>query len=99
MEISEEYIRKVSTKGQITIPVEVRRLLGVKPHDKVVFVVKGGRVQLRRVAMTLKDTFGSVPPLKHSLSSEEMHDILSEERAQRWARAQYGINSCIVGPL
>ena len=30
----------VSPKGQVTIPVEIRRLLGVKPKDKVVFRVE-----------------------------------------------------------
>ena len=30
-------IAKITSKGQITIPAEMRRLLGVKPGDKLVF--------------------------------------------------------------
>jgi AbrB family looped-hinge helix DNA binding protein len=35
---------KVASKGQITIPAETRRALGVKPGDKLVFehTVEGG---------------------------------------------------------
>jgi AbrB family looped-hinge helix DNA binding protein len=32
-----EYIRIVSTGGQVTIPLEVRKLFGLKAEDKVVF--------------------------------------------------------------
>jgi antitoxin PrlF len=32
----------ISSKGQVTLPVEVRRRLGVKPGDKVKYVVKDG---------------------------------------------------------
>ena len=38
----EEYIRTVTTKGQVTIPAEVRRLLEVEPGDKVMFRVTEG---------------------------------------------------------
>jgi len=34
-------IAKVSSKGQITIPIEIRKKLNLKEGDKVVFV--GGR--------------------------------------------------------
>lgn len=34
---------KISSKGQITVPVEVRRRLGVKQGDRVEFVVEGQR--------------------------------------------------------
>jgi AbrB family looped-hinge helix DNA binding protein len=28
---------KITSKGQVTVPIEVRRILGVRPGDKVVF--------------------------------------------------------------
>lgn len=37
---------KITSKGQVTIPVEIRRFLGVKEGDKVTFESKGGRVQV-----------------------------------------------------
>lgn len=38
---------KVTSKGQITIPIKIRRALGVKPGDKVVFEQKGDRISVR----------------------------------------------------
>ena len=32
---------KVTTKGQVAIPVEIRELLAIQPHDDVTFVVSG----------------------------------------------------------
>jgi len=33
-------LAKVSANGQITLPAEIRRLLGLKPGDKVLFLQK-----------------------------------------------------------
>ncbi|MDD4570154.1 MAG: AbrB/MazE/SpoVT family DNA-binding domain-containing protein [Tepidanaerobacteraceae bacterium] len=37
---------RISTKGQVTIPIAIRKLLGLKEGDKVVFVEKDGNVVL-----------------------------------------------------
>ncbi len=39
---------RVSSKGQVTIPVEVRQHLGLEPGDVVVYDVEDDRVLLRR---------------------------------------------------
>jgi AbrB family looped-hinge helix DNA binding protein len=57
-------IAPVSSKGQVTIPAEIRRRLGVGGTDKVVFVVRDdGVVELRAPSFTLEDVFGSIDPL------------------------------------
>ena len=38
---------KVTSKGQITIPLEVRRALGVKAGDRVLFEGTEGNIQVR----------------------------------------------------
>lgn len=37
-------LAKASSKGQITIPIDIRRKLGVKEGDKILFVEEPGRV-------------------------------------------------------
>ena len=37
-------LAKITSKGQITIPVAIRRMLGVKDGDKVLFVQEGNKV-------------------------------------------------------
>ena len=40
---------KITSKGQITVPREVRQALGVKPGDKIVFEQNGKNVSVRPV--------------------------------------------------
>jgi AbrB family looped-hinge helix DNA binding protein len=77
-----EHIRTLTTKGQVTIPAEVRRLLGVKPHDKIAFRVSGGTVTLEPTTMTLEATFGAVPPRKHPEDFKELRDTAIEEHVR-----------------
>ncbi len=38
---------QVSKKYQMVIPKEVRKALGIKPHDQILFLIDGNRVYLR----------------------------------------------------
>jgi len=50
----EEHLGTVTQKGQVTIPLAVRKLLGVKSRDRVTFRVTEGRVELAPAQMTLE---------------------------------------------
>jgi AbrB family looped-hinge helix DNA binding protein len=41
---------RVTSKGQVTIPVEIRRAIGIRPGDAVDFVREGQRFVVRRIA-------------------------------------------------
>lgn len=59
-----EFVATISSKGQATIPVEVRRRLGVGASDKVVFILTDeGTVELRPARFTLESVLGSIPAL------------------------------------
>lgn len=62
MKEPQEYIRTVTSKSQVTIPAEIRRLLDMEPGDKVVFRVTEDGIELEGVPMRLEDTFGAVEP-------------------------------------
>ena len=83
MEETAEYVRTVTGKGQVTIPVEIRRLLEVSPGDQVLFRVKGGTVELQPTAMTLEDTFGAVTPLKRPEDFASLREAAIEEHAEK----------------
>ena len=44
-------LAKVTSKGQITIPIDIRRKLGVKEGDKILFVEEQGRVIMMNSSM------------------------------------------------
>lgn len=39
---------RITTKGQVTIPLEIRERLGLLPHTEVEFTVRGNTVVLTR---------------------------------------------------
>jgi AbrB family looped-hinge helix DNA binding protein len=48
----------LTTKGQVTIPAEVRRQLGLKPGDRVAFIVDADEVRLVRQETRVEAAFG-----------------------------------------
>jgi AbrB family looped-hinge helix DNA binding protein len=44
-------ISRVTSKGQVTIPIEMRRKLGLKEGDKVVFMEEGNNIIIANAAM------------------------------------------------
>lgn len=49
-------LAKVTSKGQITIPVEIRNKLGIKEGDKVLFVEEGSRIfMVNSTLMAIKE--------------------------------------------
>lgn len=44
-------LAKVTSKGQITIPIEIRRKLGLKEGSKVLFLEEAGRIYLADSSM------------------------------------------------
>lgn len=81
-----EFESSVSPKGQITIPLEVRKRLGIKPKDKVTIHLERDIVTLTLSRSSLEAIYQSVPALPRSLTVEEMTEIAAEEHAQHVAR-------------
>ncbi len=78
----EEYQRRTTYKGGVTLPVEVRRILGVQPRGEVRFRIAGDKVELLPPAMTLEATFGSVKPKQRPLDFKKMREIAIEDHVQ-----------------
>ncbi|WKT58877.1 AbrB/MazE/SpoVT family DNA-binding domain-containing protein [Candidatus Nitrosotenuis chungbukensis] len=43
-------VGSVTTKGQITIPKEIREKLNLKEGDRVIFVIEGGQATIRKAS-------------------------------------------------
>jgi antitoxin PrlF len=52
----------VTQKGQVTIPQEIREAMGLKPRDRVRFVIEDGRVVLWRAESAILAGYGSAAP-------------------------------------
>jgi len=54
----------MTKKGQVTIPVAIRKRLGLREGDRVAFVEEGEKVQLRVVRNDVTAIFGLVKSKK-----------------------------------
>lgn len=78
-----EYAATVTQRSQVTLPAEVRRRLGIKARDKIIFAIEGDQVRLLPATFTLESAAGSVPPLGRTVDSEEQIREAKEEKAAR----------------
>jgi antitoxin PrlF len=85
-----EIVSTITSKGQLTVPVEVRRTLGLKQGDKVVFQLEGQEVKLTPASSRLEAGYRSIPALTEPRSWEEIAGIVAEERAEAYARQRQG---------
>jgi AbrB family looped-hinge helix DNA binding protein len=88
--ITTERTSSVSPKGQVTIPVEIRQLLGIRPRDRVAFEVTDGQVLIRPARRSLDSLYRSVPTLEQPLSDKEMTQLAQEEHAREVAEEGKG---------
>ena len=72
---------KVTSKGQVTVPRDVRAALGIEEGDTVIFHVEGGRAVMERTPNFL-DLAGSLraPAAKRSVAWDE---VLKRSRVAR----------------
>ena len=75
----------VTTKGQVTIPVEIRRMLQVKPHDHVAFVVEDEKVRLVKGESVVARTAGALKQDTPPLSAKELREVAEEAIAKEAA--------------
>ena len=80
-----EVVTTLTQRSQVTVPAEVRRILGLKPRDHVAFEIDGDEVRLKPVKWTLESVAGSVKPLRDGPQDfDEMIRQAKEEVAERY---------------
>jgi AbrB family looped-hinge helix DNA binding protein len=85
------YYATLTTKGQVTVPVEIRRSLGLKPNEKIAFTIEDGRVQIEPLEFDLESVIGSVPVWPDASPDFEREiEIATQEAAEKTWREMRG---------
>lgn len=72
----------LTSKGQITIPAEVRRMLNVQTGDRVEFVqVEPGRFEIVAATRSVRELKGLFGKSERTVSIEEMNRTIAEHGA------------------
>jgi AbrB family looped-hinge helix DNA binding protein len=74
-----EVITTITSKGQVTVPVSIRRALGLKTRDRVSFTLTDGGAELRPFQSALDRIAGSVKPRKKPEDFKELRALAIEE--------------------
>ncbi len=74
-----EYITTVTQKGQVTIPGALRKVLKIKPKDRVAFELVDGEGRLRPVQSRLLAGYGAVTPRTRPEDFRKMRQEVEEE--------------------
>ncbi len=71
---------KITAKGQTTVPLEVREALGLRPGDRVEYVIRDGKVEIFARNLRAVELMGLLgpPPSGRSLSLEEIDDAIAD---------------------
>lgn len=86
--MDEFYIAKITTKGQVTVPVELRKALDVKEGDYIIFEKRGSRIEVKKV-MPPNDFENFARPIRERFQREGItHDDV--EDAIKWVRGMQG---------
>ena len=75
-----EFVGSVSPKGQITLPLDVRKQLGIT--NSVIIRVDEGEIKVSPTNATFLDSFQAIPALKQPLSFTEIRRIAREEHVK-----------------
>jgi antitoxin PrlF len=67
----------VSSKGQITLPAEARRKLGIRTGSKLECFVRGDdRLEIIRIGGSIRDLKGVLPKPRRALSLADMQKAI-----------------------
>lgn len=74
---------RITAKGQATIPKSIRRILNVRPSDRISFHVSRGRVWVEGVTKEAESLFGKYARTpRRKVSIEDMHAAVRKRASQ-----------------
>lgn len=82
-------VATITSKGQVTIPKEIRQTLQVKENDRLLFTLEGDRVvitPLRRRSLT--SFRGALPATRPYPGMEAIREELHKELGERIAKGE-----------
>ena len=80
-------VAKITSKGQITIPVAVRKKMKLKDGDKVIFIEQGGRYYAENAALVAisraQEAFAGEADRLRLKAEDDVLDMMKEIREDR----------------
>lgn len=71
-------ISTVTRKGQVTIPAELRKSMGIKRGDKISFILRKKKIELSKAESVVEKTKGILKGNEKPLTAKEMRRIAEQ---------------------
>ncbi len=83
------YTTTVTQKGQVTIPVDIRRFLNVEPYEKVTFVKTKNQIILKSSTdfLSLKGTVKSNRKFTDKKADKKVKEFIARAYAKKTSRS------------
>ena len=83
-------VAKITTKGQITLPIQIRKRLNLKEGDKIVFVEKNGEIFIenptKSVISEAQKAFAGLADELGLKTEEDVIELCKEVRKEMWEK-------------
>ncbi|MCL2088857.1 MAG: AbrB/MazE/SpoVT family DNA-binding domain-containing protein [Oscillospiraceae bacterium] len=81
-------VAKITSRGQVTIPIDIRRKLGVREGDKVIFMENEGKILVVNAAKTaftnIRQAFSGEAERLGIKDEKDVISIVDEIRKKMW---------------
>lgn len=80
-------VSTLTSKGQMTIPKEVRKALNLKPSEKVIIVVEGDHAVIKPLRGNILDIGGSIkiPDKEKPVTFHKVREVVKKRIAKKVA--------------
>ncbi|MDR1875115.1 MAG: AbrB/MazE/SpoVT family DNA-binding domain-containing protein [Synergistaceae bacterium] len=83
-------VAKITSKGQITIPADIRRKLSLKEGDKIIFIEQDGRCYFENAALVaierMQKAFAGEAERVGLKNEDDVVRMVREIRRERWEK-------------
>jgi len=79
-----EVMSTLTSKGQTTVPREVRQALGLGPRQRIVYEIEGDSVRIRSAGGSLMGAAGALADGKPALGRDKERAAYRRARAKRY---------------
>lgn len=86
--MSRTYESSVSPKGQVTLPIELRRRLGIKTKNRVTITEADDAIVIRPAESLLLKHYGRAGKLREPLTWRQVEEIAHEDHADKAVREE-----------
>jgi AbrB family looped-hinge helix DNA binding protein len=81
---------KITSKGQITLPADIRRKMNLKDGDKILFIEQNGRYYVENAALTainrMQEAFNGEAERLGLKNEDDVVAMVKDIRRDRWAK-------------